>query len=128
MGARMEGQTGSGGAGGKPNDEAWYREVINAISEAVIIHDPCNGRVLDVNEPMLRMYGLASREEALGRDLKDCTADGREYSWERARELIDAARGGIPQQFEWMARRKDGTIFPVEVALNACLSTQQRGM
>ena len=102
---------------GLPESEARYREIINAISEAIIVHDANTGCVLDVNEPMLRMYGLASREEALNISFSECSGEGPATSLEQGRRMIDAAKSGKLQPFEWMARKKDGTLFPVEVNL-----------
>ena len=93
----------------------YLRTVFNSVYDAIIVHDP-DGRVVDVNDKMLDMYGV-SREEALKLSIID------DYSasdnpivevWERWKKVLI----GENQFFEWKARRpKDGSVFNVEVFL-----------
>ncbi len=99
--------------------EAEYRAVFNATSDAIFIDDAATGRILDVNEPMLAMYGFESKDEALRYSIGELSANRPPYTEERAQELVKAAAEGFPQQFEWMARRRDGSEFPVDVCLRA---------
>jgi len=46
--------------------EKKYREIFNASSEAIFIHDAESAKIIDVNDSMLRIYGFNSKEEALG--------------------------------------------------------------
>jgi two-component system cell cycle sensor histidine kinase/response regulator CckA len=93
-----------------------YREVFNATNEAILIHDARDGRILDVNDTMLEMYGY-SRAEALRLSVRDLSAERNEFTQERALERIRQAAARGPQVFEWLARRSDSTEFWVEVAL-----------
>jgi PAS domain S-box-containing protein len=97
--------------------EQRYREVFNATSEAIFIDDALTGRLLDVNESMLRLYGYASKEEVLAGNIGDLSANQSAYSEEQAQRRVAAAVAGEPQQFEWLAKRRDGTVFPAEVTL-----------
>jgi PAS domain S-box-containing protein len=99
--------------------EAEYRAVFNATSGAILIYDAATGRILDVNDPMLAMYGFERKDEALRCSLGELSANRSPYMEEKALELVKAAADGFPQQFEWMARRRDGSEFPVEVTLRA---------
>lgn len=99
--------------------ELRYREVFNATSEAIFIDDAHTGRMLDVNDAVLRMYGYASRDEVLAGNIGDLSADQPPFTEEEAQRRIRAAVAGTPQQFEWLARRKDGSVFPVEVTLRS---------
>jgi PAS domain S-box-containing protein len=38
-----------------------YREIFNAVSEAIFLHDATSGQILDVNEAMVRLFGFASK-------------------------------------------------------------------
>ena len=95
-----------------------YREIFNAANEAVFIHDPETGRILDVNETMLRMYGL-SYEEALAADVADVSAGETPYSQADARAWIRKAAEGGPQVFEWLGVRRNGEPFWEEVHLKS---------
>jgi PAS domain S-box-containing protein len=99
--------------------EAEYRAVFNATSDAIFIDDAATGRILDVNEPMLAMYGFESKDEALQCNIGDLSANRPPYTDAEAQERVKAAAGGVPQQFEWVAKRTDGSEFPVEVTLRA---------
>ena len=96
--------------------EERYREIYNAPSEAIFIHDDKTGVILDVNRAMLEMYGYAY-DEALQLDLAALSSAEPLYTQdEAARHLANAKTKG-PQLFPWRARKKDGTLFWVEVAL-----------
>jgi len=96
--------------------EASYRTIFNAVSEAIFVHDPRTGVVLDVNERVRDLYGYEPDE------VKGCPAgtlsSGRPpYDQDHAIERVRRAAGGEQQHFEWLARRKDGRNFWVDVTL-----------
>lgn len=96
--------------------EERYREIYNAPSEGIFIHDADTGDILDVNKGMLDMYGY-TYEEALKLDIGNVSFGETPYSLEDAEQKVrDAVLHG-QQTFEWLARRKDDTLFWVEVAL-----------
>jgi PAS domain S-box-containing protein len=93
----------------------YLRTVFNNVYDAIFIHDS-EGKVIDVNDKMLEMYGV-TRDEALNRFIID------DYSapdnivpelYERWKKAMSDEH----QFFEWKAKRpNDGTIFDVEVFL-----------
>ncbi len=94
-----------------------YREIFNATTEAIAVEDTLTGRFVEVNDPMVRMYGYASREELMAcsiGDLSECTPP---YTQGEAQRRNDLAVAGSPQVFEWIARKKSGELFYVEVSL-----------
>ncbi len=93
----------------------YLRTVFNSVYDAIIIHD-LDGKVIDVNDKMLEMYGV-SRQQAIGslivRDYSaaDNPVDALPLLWKRV-------LSGEHQFFEWKARRpKDASVFDVEVFL-----------
>ncbi|MEN8198506.1 MAG: PAS domain S-box protein [Thermodesulfobacteriota bacterium] len=94
-----------------------YREIYNATSDAIIIHDAEDGSIVDVNLAMLDMYGY-TREEALALEIAD-------LSQAEVRERMQQALEDGPQVFNWQARRKDGSLFWVEVSLKKTLLGKQ---
>lgn len=95
--------------------ERSYREVLNATSEAIFIHAP-DGTVLDVNDRFCAMYGYARSE--LGRlNIGDLSENVAPYAADDARQWLMRALNEGPQLFEWRARRANGELFWVEVAL-----------
>ena len=93
-----------------------YRAIYNAPSDAIFIHDAISGQLLDVNQTMLQMYGY-SREEALHLSVEDMSAGDPLASRQESEHNIKNAIEQGPQVFTWHARRKNGELFWVEVAL-----------
>ncbi len=98
--------------------EERYREIFNSTSDALFIHDEA-GRILDVNERMLAMYGC-ERNDALTLTLRDFSENEPPYTQADAESYIVRALVIGPQIFEWRGRRKGGECFWAEVALRAC--------
>jgi PAS domain S-box-containing protein len=97
-------------------NERNYREVFNATSDAIFIHDAADGSIVDVNQTMLEMYGY-SRQEAMALQVDDLSRGESPYSQQEAAEMVQKALHEGPQVFKWQARKKDGTLFWSEVAL-----------
>ncbi len=94
-----------------------YREVFNATSDAIFIHDADDGSIVDVNQTMLEMYGY-SRTEAIALSLGDLSADEEDrYGHQQAELMVRKALQEGAQVFQWQAMRKDGSLFWSEVAL-----------
>ena len=97
--------------------ERRYREIFNATNEAIFIHAASGGRLLHVNESMLKMYGYESEDEMVSREFNDLFFDKPPYSGADAIKKIQLALGEGPQVFEWLAKKKCGETFWVEVSL-----------
>ena len=87
-----------------------YREIFNATSEAIFIHEVPGGRLLQVNTSMLHMYGYTSEAEVLGLTIGDMSANEPPYTGAKAEILIRRALEAGPQVFEWLARKKTGSF------------------
>ena len=97
---------------------SWERfySIVNTITEAIFLHDAATGRIVDVNDAATAMYGF-SREELMGTDAGALSAGEPPYTEEVAAGRVARAVAGEPQSFEWHARRRDGSLFWVEVSL-----------
>jgi len=93
-----------------------YQSIFNSTNEAIFIHDAQSGRILDVNDRMLEIYGY-KRDEALAADIGQLSAGTPPYSQAEAVEKLRKAMIEGPQVFEWLARRKDGKLFWSEVSI-----------
>ncbi len=95
-----------------------YREIFNSTGDAIFIHSANTGEILDVNQTMLNMYGY-KLEETLKLKVSDLSSSEPPYTEEEAIIKLRKAVEQGPQLFEWLARKKNGEKFWVEVALKS---------
>jgi PAS domain S-box-containing protein len=97
--------------------EESYREIFNATTSAIFIHEVPSGRILDVNQTMLDMFEF-TREEALGDTLgRLWSLQPEPFTPERAYALINRAVETGFEKFEWLCIKKSGKPFWAEVVL-----------
>ncbi|PJA95385.1 MAG: hypothetical protein CO129_12005 [Ignavibacteriales bacterium CG_4_9_14_3_um_filter_34_10] len=97
----------------KESEES-YKGLFNSIQEAVYIQDR-EGRFLDVNDGALRMYGY-SKKAFIGNTPAFLSAPNKN-DFLKLSAQIEMAFKGLPQEFEFWGRRKNGEIFPKNVRL-----------
>jgi len=93
----------------------YLRTVFNSVYDAIIIHD-LDGKVIDVNDKMLEMYGVGRKEALKLSIIEDYSARDNPIDevWARWKRVLS----GENQFFGWKARRpKDASLFDVEVFL-----------
>lgn len=98
--------------------EERFRRLFEDSADAMLLID--EGRFVECNAAAVRMLRMESRDQLLNQKPADLSpviqADGNP-SVEKAQTLMAKAleRGSL--RFEWLYRRADGEIFPVEVLL-----------
>ena len=93
-----------------------YRAVFDSANDAMVIHDIENGRILEVNQKVLELYGY-SKKEVLELDVGALSEGISPYSQVEGQMNIRKAAEGEPHIFQWRAKRKNGDIFWAEVSL-----------
>ncbi len=89
-------------------------KIFDNTQDAIFIHD-LEGKILDVNDKMCRLYGL-TKEEALEVTIEDVSSS--RMSMKALLERWQKVLLGEKLLFEWEARRpKDESIFSVEVSI-----------
>ncbi len=102
-----------------------YREIFNAPSDAIFMLDADTGKILDVNQGMLDMFGY-THEEALQVDVGGISSGEAPYTMEEAgRNVTNTVLHGS-QSFDWQCRKKDGTLFWGEVSMKYAEFSGQR--
>ncbi len=86
--------------------EERFRRLANASFEGIVIHD--KDKILDANKSFGKLFGVEI-DDIIGKDLIDLFAP---KSLEIARANL---KKGKKEVFEAFAKKRDGTIFPVEV-------------
>jgi PAS domain S-box-containing protein len=94
-----------------------YREIFNSTSEAIIIDDVETGKILDVNDTAIKMYGYDSKEEFMACRIADLSANNSPYDETEGKKLVRKCLIEGPQVVEWFAKRKNGETFWVEVSM-----------
>ena len=92
--------------------EARYRQLVDAAPEAMVVQR--HGRILMVNEAAVRLYGVASPDELMGRDAFSLVhPDDRAAALARKRDVLN--NNVPPRSLERRHLRADGTVLEVEV-------------
>lgn len=99
------------------NEEHWLLEVVEAMPDGVVIVDH-QGAMLLVNRESERLLGY-SREEMLGKGVEMLLPDDirSAHDEHRAKFAVNPHRRSMGAGLDLAARRKDGSVFPVEISL-----------
>lgn len=101
--------------------EARFRTFVDHATDTFMLHDE-DGTVLDVNRNACESLGYG-RDELIGKRPFFFDLDLDAAAWERHRQHL---KGGGVATLERRYRRKDGTVFPVEVRMRAFQQGRQR--
>ena len=96
--------------------EARFRQLFDSVNDGISLRDARTFELLDANRRLCDMWGYTLDEL---RRLPLGSLGAHESVEERRARLIayftQAGSGGTPPLFQWAARRKDGSIFWVEL-------------
>ncbi len=101
--------------------ETRYRLMVDQMADAFFVTD-LHGRIVDVNQRACDTLGY-TREELLALDVLDVEQD---FDLARATALWEALQPGQTVTIQGHHRRKDGTVFPVEIRLSCLELNGQR--
>jgi len=90
--------------------------IFDSVYDAIFVHT-VEGTLLDVNQKMLELYRVKSKEEALSYTIAADYSTGDEQAGQLVLIWEDVATGNT-RFFEWVARRPvDGTTFDAQIYL-----------
>lgn len=95
----------------------FLQAIYDQVNHAIFVHDADTGKVINVNRKMCEMYNC-TLEEALQLGAEELSLGEEPYSDKEVMAWLEKARTDGPQTFEWLARRKTGELFWVEVNVN----------
>jgi PAS domain S-box-containing protein len=96
-----------------------YREIFNSTNEAVFIHNNNDGKIVDVNDVMLRMFGYSNKDEVLALSVADLSDGFDPDIQKKANNMIQKAVTDAPHIFEWKSKCKNGDLFFSEISLKS---------
>lgn len=92
-----------------------YKEIFNSTTDAIFIHD-LDAKIIDVNDATVNMYGF-SKEEIIENQGCGMNSENEHYTLSDAMNHFKDVLATGKTVFDWQARRKDGTVFWVEIVL-----------
>ncbi len=95
-----------------------YRDIFNTTKDAIFVHDAVTGRIMEINRTVEELYGYSS-EELLNEQEYELSSGVPPYSSKNAIGWIQKAVTEGPQNFEWLAKKKNGELFWTEIVLSA---------
>jgi PAS domain S-box-containing protein len=107
--------------------EREYEQVFDGVTDAITVHDPETGALVDVNRTMCELTGY-DQEALLTEGEGQINVPEEGYSTERARRIVrEVMAEGEPRTFEWLIQRADGERRWLEVnATPATLGGEER--
>ena len=102
-----------------------YREIFNATSEAIMIHDADSGKILQVNSTMREMYGFADDFDIRELTVGMISSNDEFYNQKNADLYLQKAREEGPQIIDWHSKKSNGVEFWVEITLRSTVINGQ---
>ena len=96
--------------------ESKFRTIIDSAEEVIFIHNFETGEIEEVNQAFCKMYGYTIDEIPLLNQIRKSISDD-EYSFQQSLNKIRLLNNQEHIQFEWLAKKKNGERFWVEVSL-----------
>lgn len=93
-----------------------YQTAFEYASDAIFLHDPDDGRIIEANLTSERLTGF-SRAELLGQEVTVISPKRPAFSMDEAFRRIRRATTEGGYTFEWVCIHKGGGEYPVEVNL-----------
>jgi len=99
-----------------------FRQLLDQSRDAVFIVDAASSRILDVNETACQCLQF-TREELLRRSVLDLQTDLPDLAAWTAHIQEVRAQGQLLKEYE--GRRRDGSVFPIEVSIRYVTVAEQ---
>jgi diguanylate cyclase (GGDEF)-like protein/PAS domain S-box-containing protein len=92
-----------------------YSTIFDSVNDGIFILDPQNGSVIEVNKIACDMYEY-TRDEFVVCTFETISSGVSPYTQAEGIVFFKKLFSEGPQEFEWRAKRKDGSIFWVDVS------------
>jgi PAS domain S-box-containing protein len=95
---------------------AYIKSLFDSVNDAIFVHDGKTGKIIDANKRTLEMYGF-TYEEIITSDPNQFSLGTSPFSLKEIYEWLEKAKSEGLQNFEWIARRKDKTVFWADISI-----------
>ncbi|MDQ5910385.1 MAG: hypothetical protein QG599_2481, partial [Pseudomonadota bacterium] len=95
-----------------------YREIFDATSDMIFLHDAEDGQILDLNRTAVELTGY-SKGELVGQSVAGISAGSAVFNAGSALDQIRKAVTDGVLAFEWICQRRNGETFWAEVTLKS---------
>jgi PAS domain S-box-containing protein len=106
-------------------NKQYLETIFDSVNEAIFILDAANGKILDSNNKASEITGY-SQDEFLKLSFDDISVNTYPYDRKSALRKFFGVVAGGKEMFEWLAKRKDGTVFWVEVNIKSVILDDQK--
>ncbi|HVV70350.1 MAG TPA: PAS domain S-box protein, partial [Verrucomicrobiae bacterium] len=99
-----------------------FESLFERSADAIWLYDPQTGLLSDCNQAAVELMGAQNKEQfipARPEDLSPATQPDGSSSVEKTKEVIAIVEQRKAHHFEWVIRRLDGSLVPVEVTSTA---------
>lgn len=94
--------------------EVSYRNIYNSSNDGIIIFDLDTLKIRDINTAGMKLYGY-KKDQLLSLDIDSLSAGIGNFTGEAFRKLLKKSSETESQLFDWMAKKKNGEIFWLEM-------------
>ncbi len=98
------------------DSEERFHAIFNSVNDGIVVLDPKDGSIVDVNRRVSEMYGY-DPIDLLRMNIDQLSAGYAPYDRQQAAAYMHRAGAGEAQTFEWPARHHDGSEFWVEITM-----------
>ncbi|MFC4160608.1 PAS domain-containing protein [Chitinimonas lacunae] len=99
-----------------PQGHPGYEGLFLPAGDALLLRDPDTLRIVEANEAAAELLGYG-QHELLRMTLHDCSALAQGFDGRAEQAIIEAARRGRPQRYEWQIEPREGRPRWVEIVL-----------
>jgi diguanylate cyclase (GGDEF)-like protein/PAS domain S-box-containing protein len=108
--------------------EERFSTIFHSVNDGIFLTDLNTGRFVDVNQPGCAMFGYMPAE-LVGSTVVTLSSGIAPYTQAGAIAALAKARSGGPHRLEWHCKRKDGSLFWVDISLrSAAFATGPLGL
>jgi diguanylate cyclase (GGDEF)-like protein/PAS domain S-box-containing protein len=94
-----------------------YSTVFNSVNDGIFLSDLATGRFVEVNRAGRDMFGYTS-DELVGATIDAVSSGLGTFTRAQATKTLSNVLPDAPQKIVWQAKRKDGSLFWVDVSLS----------